>query len=63
MKLIQPMANLAFVIEDNGDRHCFSYNSEVAAIINDEYVEYSGYKFDSPTSKRHKSMFRTHFGL
>ena len=63
MKLIQPMANLAFVIGDNGNCHCFSYASEVAAIIDGKYVEYDGPQFYSRTSNKHKAMFRAHFGL
>ena len=63
MQLIQPMANLAFLTDDNGNRHCFSYNSEVAAIIDGKYVEDEGPQYYSRTSNRHKSMFRAQFGI
>lgn len=63
MKFIQPTRNLMFMIDDNYDCHCISYGSEVAAIIDGNYVEYDGPQFYSRTSNKHKSMFRTHFGL
>lgn len=77
MQLIQPMANLAFLTDDNGNRHCFSYNSEVAAIIDGKYIEYETPEkmreankdrrnpdlYNSPTSKKHKAMFRAQFGI
>lgn len=63
MKFIQPMKNLMFMIGDSGDCHCISYGSEVAAIINGEYVEFQGPQYYSRTSMRHKAMFRTHFGI
>ena len=63
MKLIQPIANCAFLIDDNGNAHCFSYQSEVAAIINGKYIPYDGEKFYSRTNNKHKSMFKAHFGL
>lgn len=63
MQLIQPIANCAFLIDDNGNAHCFSYQSEVAAIIDGKYEEYQGYQFFSRTSNKHKNMFKAHFGL
>ena len=63
MKLINAGNNVQFVIDSDGNCHCFSYGSEVAAIINGEYIEYQGEQFYSRTSNKHKSMFRTHFGI
>ena len=63
MKVIQPMKNLCFTIEEDGKCHFISYNSEVAAIIDGKYVEFDGPQYYSRTSCKHKSMFRTHFGV
>lgn len=63
MQIVQPINNCCFVIDDSGNCHCFSYNSEVAAIIDGKYVEYEGEKFYSRTSNKHKTMFRNHFDV
>ena len=77
MKVVNPTQNCVFLIDNNENAHCFSYGYEVAAIIGDEYIEYStpdavkelfdGRKnpdvYNSPTTKRHKSMFRAHFDI
>lgn len=63
MKLIQPMNNCAFLIEPEGDCHCFSYCHEVAAIIDGKYVEFDGPQYYSRTLNKHKTMFRNHFGI
>lgn len=69
MKIVQgktpkgSLTNCVYVIEDNGDAHCFSYGEHVAAIIDGEYIEYSGYMYFSPTSNRHKAAFRRYFGV
>jgi len=63
MKLVNAGNNVAFVIDESGNCHCFSYGSEVAAIIDGKYVEYDGPQYYSRTSNKHKAMFRTHFGI
>lgn len=63
MKIVNPTANCVFVIDNEHNAHCFSYGSEVAAIINDKYVEYDGPQYYSRTSNKHKSMFRAHFDI
>lgn len=63
MKIVYNGNNCTFLIDDKGDCHCFSYTSEVAAIINGEYIEYDGPMYYSRTSNKHKSMFRTHFDV
>ena len=62
MKLINKGPNVQFVEDDLGDIHCFSYGSEVAAIIGYKYIEYQGEKFNSRTSCKHKKMFRDYYG-
>ena len=52
-----------FFIEQDGNCYCFSYKSCVAAIVNGEYVEYSGDKYYSATSNRHKAKFRAFYGI
>ena len=52
-----------FVIDDEANCHCISYGSEVAAIMDGQYVEYDGPQSYSVTSNRHKGMFKTHFGI
>ena len=63
MQVVQPAANCVFIIDDNNDAHCFSYGKEVAAYLDGTYIEYTGEKFFSKTSNKHKSMFRNHFGI
>ena len=57
------LTNCVFVVDDNGNAYCFSYGSQVAAIINDEYVEYNGPMYYSRTSCRHKATFRRYFNV
>ena len=63
MKIVYNGSNCVFIIDDEHNCHCFSYTSEVAAIIDGKYVEYDGPQFYSRTSNKHKAMFRAHFGL
>jgi len=57
------LTNCVYVIDDNKDKHCFSYGSEVAAIKNGQYEEYDGDMFYSQTSRKHKKQFQRYFGL
>ena len=52
-----------FFIEQEGNCYCFSYTSCIAAIINGEYVEYKGEKYNSVTSRKHKAKFRRFYGV
>lgn len=63
MKIAYNGSNCVFLLDGNGNAHCFSYTSEVAAIIDGQYIEYQGDKFYSRTSNKHKAMFRKHFGV
>ena len=69
MKVIQAktgkgsLTNCIYVVDDDGNAHCLSYGSEVAAIIDGKYIEYSGPQYYSNTSCRHKAGFRRHFGV
>lgn len=63
MEFKQRTQNCVFIKDDQDNKHCFSYGKEVAAIIDGEYIEYSGEKFDSVTSKQHKYMFRSYYGI
>jgi len=63
MKIVYNGNNAVFMIDDQQNCHCFSYQSEVAAIIDGKYVEYDGPQFYSRTSNKHKSMFRAQFGV
>ena len=62
MNIKQRTQNCVYVEDDLGDKHCFSYEKEVAAIIGQNYVEYPGPKHDSVTSKQHKAWFRDYYG-
>ena len=69
MELIQgktakgSLTNCIFVVDDDGNKHCFSYGEEVAAIMGDMYVEYDGPMYYSRTSCRHKAAFRRYFNI
>ena len=52
-----------FFIEIGSTKYCFSYTSCVAAIINDEYIEYQGDRYYSPTSNKHKALFRAYYNV
>ena len=61
MEVVKAGTNYMF-LEDGNNAYCFSYGKRVAAIIDGEYVEYEGDRFNSVTSKKHKGMFRKHYG-
>ena len=52
-----------FFIELGDNKYCFSYTSCVAAIINGTYEEYDGDKYYSPTSNKHKALFRAYYNV
>ena len=57
------LTNCIYVVDDNKNAHCFSYGSEVAAIIDGDYEEYDGPMFYSNTSRRHKAAFKRYFNV
>ena len=63
MKIKQQGANCTFVELDDGTKHCYSYNSLVASIIKNKYIEYDGDKFYSSTSRKHKAKFRRFYNV
>lgn len=52
-----------FFIEHEGNKYCFSYGENVAAIIHGVYVEYQGDKYYSASSNRHKAEFRRKYNI
>ena len=52
-----------FFIEHEDNKYCFSYGQNVAAIIHGVYIEYQGDKYYSPTSNKHKAIFRKRYNI
>lgn len=55
------LTNCVFFEDNNGDKHCFSYDSNVASIIDGQYIEYQGPMFYSRTSVKHKNLFKEYY--
>ena len=52
-----------FFVEHDGNKYCFSYGENVASIIDGCYIEYSGDKYYSATSNKHKAAFRGFYNI
>ena len=57
------VGNNHFFIEHDDNKYCFSYGKNVASIIDGCYIEYSGDKYNSATSNKHKAAFRRFYNI
>lgn len=60
----RPVNNVVFITDDAGEKHCISYDSDVAKIDTDgNYVEFKGENYYSRTSVMHKNLFKKYYNV
>lgn len=70
MRIVRPVTGAGrayvyfFIESDDGKKWCVSYDQVVACIDADgNYIEFEGHLYNSVSSKKHKTIFRRHYGV